>query len=418
MRSIALAFTILLLGNLRSDENPVEVVAAILQRASTAPQILFTVTEVSCGTGKTPCLFTQNIWTIKADGSGARQLTNFTIKGNVCSAPAWSPDGSTILFGCTANPRDANKSDNVLHYWTMNAEGSDLRPLPGRIWDPAWSPDGQKLAFISSRSLDDSVNQHGPVSGNIWVMNSDGHGAAPITQLTSDIVTARYVLWSPDGSKLAFLSNRALDGSDRRNGKEGIFNLWMVNADGSEARPLTRFTAVGINVLNVKWSPDGKRLAFLSNCAHDGRDALAGDLNTNIWVAKPDGSGVQALTQFHNVSVRDLDWSPDGIRLAFSSTGALDGSDAAKLHFTQNIWVMKADGSSAFPLTRATEFGYDNGYPLWSPDGTMISFTSAHLRSNSNQLTGDIRVIKPDGSSLVPLTHFIDRAAVATAWHR
>lgn len=381
----------------------------------TSPQtILFTASQTWCGPGKSPCFVTQNIWTIRSDGSNEQQLTRITTRGNVCSAPAWSSDGSTILFGCTADPSGGSASDNILHFWTMNADGSNLKPLPG-VWDPAWSPDNRKLAFISNRSLDGRGNQRQSTS-NVWAMNADGSSVAPITRLANNLVGARGVLWSPDGRKVAFLSNRALDGSDRKNGTEGISNIWVVDLNHSKAIPLTRFTAVGINVLNVKWSPDGRRLAFLSNCAHDGSDALSPDFSTNIWMAQADGSGIQPLTRFQHATVGDLDWSPDGSRMLFSWNGLLDGSDVAKRPFAQNIWVMNADGSDLRPLTRATDPADDSTNGLWSPDGAMICFTSGRAVDSSKRHVANVWVMKADGSGPVALTHFTDRTAFPTVW--
>lgn len=225
----------------------------------------------------------------------------------------------------------------------MNADGSDLKSLPG-IWDPGWSPDNRKLAFISNRSLDGRENQSKSIGGNVWMMNADGSGAVPLTRLTSTMVSARGVIWSPDGSKVAFLSNRALDGSNRKNGTEGIFNIWVVDLGHSKATPLTKFTAVRINVLSVEWSPDGKELAFLSNCANDGSDARSADTSTNIWMTKTDGSGIHTLTNFQHATVGDFNWSPDGSRLVFSSNGVLDGRDLAEWPFARNIWMLNADG--------------------------------------------------------------------------
>jgi Tol biopolymer transport system component len=416
MRIIGLALLTLLLsspsiGRLRNRAS-----VPSFQSATGPRTILFTVTEETCGAGRLPCIFTQNIWTIKSDGSDARQLTMVTKKGNVCSTSGWSPDGSHVVFGCTGDPLGGNASGNILHFWTINADGSDAKPLPDG-WYHSWSPDGQKLAYVSSRPLDGGQNEREPISGNVWVMNADGSRAAPLTWLTNNMITTRAVLWSPDGSKLAFLSNRALNGSNRKNTKEGVFNIWLMNADGSKAMPLTRFTVAGINILNVIWAPDGGRLAFLSNCALDGSDARAANIATNIWTVNADGSSIKTLTRFQRVDIGALDWSPNGSRVVFSSNGALDGSDAGNQHFARNIWIMKADGSTEFPLTRSAAWGGDNTNPLWSPDGSLISFASTRPQGGSTRSATNVWVMKADGSGAVALTHFMDRSAVATAWH-
>ena len=197
------------------------------------------------------------------------------------------------------------------------------------------------IAFSSSQALDGSSISIS--AENIWLANADGSGATPITKLTNGGVGADNLVWSPDGSKIAFISSRALDGSNAAN-TDLAFNLWIMNADGSGATPLTRLTSTsGQGVLDLAWSPDGRRIAFDSNRALDGSDSVNANGSNNIWVINSDGTGAVPLTRFNIAFASAPVWSRDGSRIAFISGGALDGSDAGFTTF--NVWVVNADGS-------------------------------------------------------------------------
>jgi TolB protein len=105
---------------------------------------------------------------------------------------------------------------------------------------PAWSPDGSKIVFASSRATDGSDN--GSAIQNIWVMNADGTGARALTSLIT--ASSFQPRWSAEGSKILFCSSRALDGSDTPNANSTL-NVWVMNSDGTGAKPLTRTTAPG-----------------------------------------------------------------------------------------------------------------------------------------------------------------------------
>ena len=152
--------------------------------------------------------------------------------------------------------------------------------------------------------------------------------------------------WSPDGRMIAF-NSLSHDGP-------GGYDVYVMNADGSDQRRLTR------DVSFHAWSPDGQKLAF--------------DGNGDIFVMNADGSGQRRLTRTpeYNSSVA---WSPNGRKLAFDGNG--------------DIFVMNADGSGQRRLTRAP--GHD-GFPAWSPDGRKIAFLS--IRDGK----GEIYVVNADGS--------------------
>ena len=105
-------------------------------------------------------------------------------------APAWSPDGRTIVF---VSWRDGNGE-----VYAMDADGSGPRNLtqnPAKDVRPAWSPDGRRIAFVSRRDG----------NSEIYVMNADGSGKR---NLTRDRASDDYPTWSPDGRRIAFLRGR------------------------------------------------------------------------------------------------------------------------------------------------------------------------------------------------------------------
>jgi Tol biopolymer transport system component len=191
-------------------------------------------------------------------------------------------------------------------------------------------------------------------------MNADGSSAAPLTRFAAAF--SFHPVFSPDGTKLAFLSNRGLDGSDVFTGAS---NIWVAKADGSGAIPLTKYTAAGAGAAQgfTAWSPDGKKLAFASNAALDGSDAVSTNSTSNVWVANADGSGATPLTKLTYPGVAagafPYGWSTDSANLVFVSDGALDGSN---VRIFSNVWVMKADGSNIMPLTRT-----GGASPAWKP---------------------------------------------------
>src|SRR5258708_9637303 len=236
-------------------------------------------------------------------------------------------------------------------------------PIPSRT--------PQTIVLTSKRALGGSNAANTNAIENIWVMKSDGTGAPPLTKLTAAGVISFGFVWSRDGSKIAFTSRRALDGGDAVDANF-VFNIVVVKSDGTGATPLTRLTASGADSVTCVWSPDGSKIAFDSVRALDGSDAANGNGVNNIWVMNAlDGSGATPLTKLTASGAPSTGpvWSPDGSKIAFASQRALDGSNAANTNNTLNILVMSADGSAAAPLTKLTASGALRFVPVWSPDG-------------------------------------------------
>jgi Tol biopolymer transport system component len=197
----------------------------------------------------------------------------------------------------------------------------------------------------------------------LYVVNADGSGQRRLTRDASNSATPA---WSPDGRTLAFEA-----------GREGAIGVYSVNADGSGRRRLAR------NGSAPAWSPDGRTLAFFSGA--------------KIYLMDADGSEHRPLTNpLRCCRKSSLAWSPDGRKLAF-----LIYRDCAQ---SCGLYVVRNDGSGLRNLTSklATVSGKDAGAvsdSAWSPDGRKLAFV--RLKAG---LGTPIYVVNPDGSGLLRLT--------------
>ncbi len=179
----------------------------------------------------------------------------------------------------------------------------------------------------------------------IYLINSDGSGESPITNLP---VGACHPDWSPDGKRLVFVSPCDV-GQDEFNGS----SLYIINADGTN---LTQLPTRPGGDFEPAWSPDGKKIAFTSL-----RDGYM-----QIYVITLDDNSVQRLTETNKSNTeytRQPAWSPFGNQIVY----------AIRRYGSYQIWTMTDRGESQEQLSQS---GYDlwDTSPVWSPDGTIILF--------------------------------------------
>jgi Tol biopolymer transport system component len=237
---------------------------------------------------------------------------------------------------------------------TINASGGDRTPLiaedvSGRFFSsPVWSADGQRLAFVTNRDGNAEIYTTGP-------------SGTPLTRITNNAAEDGTPTWSPDGTKIAFESNRDT-------GVTGRTQLYVMNADGTGVVNLSTSPQ---DDGSPAWSPDGSKIAFARG-PQDG--------NHDIWVTSSAGGAGVPLTN-SPVDEDHPDWSPDGSRIVFQRGNS--GSPAA-------VVVMGADGGGQAPLPLPG----DATNPVWSPDGTRIAYA----------VEPELFSAAPDGSGATQLT--------------
>lgn len=368
--------------------------------------------------------FSTNLWVVYEDGIGLVPLTHYQQGSTAGYGAGWSPDGSQIAFHSNAAldgrdlPFPAEEPFPAVNIWVIDSDGFNMRALTemtvlaaGSL-SPQYSPNGTKILFTSARDLGGGDFSNPTGNENIWIMNSDGSGELPLTNLTDPPFGVFSLLslraWSPDGSKIVFASPQSpLTGNIDNRAR--VANIWTMNPDGSSPVSLTFLLRGGIETFSPMWSPDGLKIGFTSNRAFDGSDNTDPSGRYNLWTMNADGSSPIPLTETINVSNFPNDWSPDGSLMVFESIRHLDGSDALSDNFLTNLWTVPADGSGLEdPLTELTNGNAYSSTAQYSPLGDKIVFNSGRAFDGSNDqnanATNNIWIMNSDGSTPQPLT--------------
>ncbi len=260
-----------------------------------------------------------DVYLVSVNGGEPKRLT---FDGAGVSNLAWTPNGREIVFGSRLGGK------NRLYRIPVEGGGAEWLAATGsEAQYPAFSRDGSRLAWRQNTSDEDIFR---------LALKSGSENVPPVASLIVSTALEASPRYSPDGKRIAFVSNRS--GSDE---------IWVCGSDGENPIRLTSFR--GPLAGSPSWSPDGKQIVF--DCRPEG--------NADIYVVSAEGGQPRRLT---TDPAEDIvpSWSRDGRWIYFTS------NRSGRLQ----IWRMPAGEGDAAQITR--QGGFE---PMESPDGRWLYFT-------------------------------------------
>jgi dipeptidyl aminopeptidase/acylaminoacyl peptidase len=285
-------------------------------------------------------------------------------------SPRVSPDGSRVAYTVAEVKMEKDKEwKSVTQVWVIpTGGGKAMQYTRGdkSSTAPEWSPDGTTLAFLSDREKDGERQ--------VWMIGADGGEAWAVTSHKGGVSGFRF---SPDGKQLLLSATDQpnKDEEDRRKVKDDTIvidrdikmsHLWLWNIEKKFGK---RLTEGDFTVSDPQWSPDGTRITYSTRPTPKADDGSLSD----VWIMTI-ASGQKKRLEESAGSSDNARWSPDGKWIAYS--GSPDAGGGVSTSF---LYLLAADGGAPKELT--TKFDLSVGTPVWSRDGKTIYFSTNVLEA-------------------------------------
>ena len=336
------------------------------------------------------------VWMVAMSGGDPLPMT---AKGSSAWSPRWSPDGKHLSFVATGNDGDSSQ------VFTLDMRGGErvqMTDVDGGVEGYEWSPNGKQLALVirdwqadtgpgpwvidSLKFKEDYVGYLNRLRAHLYVFDIDKKS---VTQITSGDYEDYSPAWSPDGSKIVFVSNRTVEPDANSNS-----DIWLVKPDiPHDQQELVRVTTNPWSDGSPIWHPDGERIAYITTTT-DRDDIPVSYLQSKVAIIRVgDDEPVLLTTESLDRKAYNPHFSPDGSRIYVQ----LEDDGEVDL-----VAVSVANGE----LTRLIAGHVAVGATAVAPDGSVFAVVS------EPRLPGELFVLDAESFALSTerrrLTHVND----------
>jgi dipeptidyl aminopeptidase/acylaminoacyl peptidase len=303
----------------------------------------------------------------------------------------FSPDGTHVAMTVSEPPKGTTR---LTHIWMLTVATKELRQFTASSKSedsPRWSPDGKKLAFLSDRED----------SRQIYTLTMDGGEALPLTKGKNGVQS---FAWSPDGKQISYLAQEPKTDEQEKKEKdkddarvedkdERHARVWLLDVDSGKSRQVT---SGKWRIGEIEWMPDGSRLIAAAT------NTPESDENTERVYALALADGKMTELAAPKGPFGRMRVSPDGKWIAFVGS-RVDGPSP------HDLFVMPAEGGAPKNLTEKTLDRPIGAYE-WRPDGTLLATVQSGFKANFADIAADGKVKMWPATPVNPRAFDIDRS--------